>query len=439
MIGDLNTDCMLLIFKHLDLVDLLNMMEVNMKFREFTLNVFSHRYENREYVVRMNFSLPDPLPQPQSNVKIRNIVSRFLNFFGMANEKKGDKIPLYFENGSKIELKDYGIIVKIIKLTMPIRKLTLTYVYPNNLRGRLEFIGELISNYSENILEIEFCFDGHNYLKHFKKPLINTKSVIIRKEFAAYRPRLPINELFPAISRLHLDFYRGISRYFNCYMPNLEHLQISRAPYISFNDEMYPLINVIKENPQIRSIDLYKPQPGMLYFTSIWLKHLENLTIHKFYLPILNETFAGMEFFRFHNVKKFSMKHNSSSPRYLHFTKLEEIHLSSLTLDRIEAWFNFLFEHKSLKRFHLKHLDINDQHFERLTVHLSNLEEMSISYRQRSVISIDIIINFVKNHKKLKQFQLMTCTTTDKVTLQQTFTKKWTIKTIDDGILMQRK
>lgn len=81
---------MLLIFKHLDLVDLLNVMELNVKFHEFTLDVFTHRYRNREYVVRMNFSLPEPIPQ--SNRRNRNIVSRFLNFFGMSNEKKEEKI-----------------------------------------------------------------------------------------------------------------------------------------------------------------------------------------------------------------------------------------------------------------------------------------------------------------------------------------------------------
>lgn len=142
-------------------------------------------------------------------------------------------------------------------------------------------------------------------------------------------------------------------------MPYLEHLRIHRAPYIKHHDEMYPLENVIKQNSQLRSIDLYQSLPGLLYCTSFWLPKLENLRLRHFLLPHLDEPFA----INFQNVTKFSMILNSSSPRYLHFPKLEELHIN-LEPAQIEEWLTFLAEHKSVRRFYLKYSDLSDRLFD---------------------------------------------------------------------------
>lgn len=179
-------------------------------------------------------------------------------------------------------------------------------------------------------------------------------------------------------------------------------------------------------------IELHKTKPELLKTVNSLLPNLENLTISSIVLK--NHEIS------FENVTTFTMKSTVSSPKNLHFPKLQNL-VIEVEPKHFEAWRNFMKKHNHVTRLNLKYYDLIDEQFDKLVAELSNIVEMSVERMRGGVIDPDNIIKLL-GHKKLMQFEFDFGNTAARDVLRNRFEKvetEWDVIYTHEGLSFRRK
>lgn len=226
--------------------------------------------------------------------------------------------------------------------------------------------------------------------------------------------------MFPNLRRF--DFSNVDSRndfIFVNHNPHLEHLGIDLAH--EFHNTT-GIIEAIKINPQIRSIELLHGFPNdFVKIVNKLLPNLEILSVENFDL--------GNTKIHFENVKILKIKKGKwNSPTYITFSNLEEMFVECYQSDN-NGWIQFLKSNQILSRVHIESPNSDFgmlRQFEELIPEIMNVEDMMISLNNR--IPTDVFIKFIKNHEKLKIFEYQVNDLEDDVRIiQDALADKWTI------------
>lgn len=395
---DLNPDCIFLILERLDFPELLNAAQVNSKFSTVAADVFRVKLSHLQILYRDDIYFPVEPSDPST----------------------------------QILLNDNSIIVKTFKhFGHVMKKLR---ILSSREYKRVKFLGNLISGYtSDSLVDISFVDSDDVLLKHITKPLVKVESVSFTRVHLNVVPdELSLNELFPSVRRMELVSLTGsgLSHYFDCHLTHLEHVHIEHTA----TDEINLPMNIIINNPQIRSVDIEKDNPELVQQLNTFLPQLETLTLAHFQLSNGN--------IRFENVTTFAIKLGDGSPANLHFPRLEKLYIDYKS-ERIEDWMQFLNEHNHLKNLHLEFRIMSDLDFQQLTANLTDLVEVTIEDVRKDVyrrtLGTTAIMEFLKNHEKVKRFNVINLYDNERDELQGQLISGWDVKMVDRRLSFVRK
>lgn len=405
---DLNRDCLILILERLDAHHLLTAAQISDQFSSAAASAFHFKYSSRfEVVIRY---------------KDIGIVDHFYN-----SDAK-EKIYVDFEY-DQLVLPDNGdYVVKVFQLFgHVIKKLGLELYYADETKELI--IGKLISKYiSDSLIDISFKSHADRILTHITNPLVNVETVKFKLVALDSVPNSPMNRLFPSLRSLELNSIKKTKNigYFYCHMPHLEQVLFEQA------HKDIPLENVIKNNPQIKSVNLRNTYPEFVQMLSVHLPQLETLKLYLFQHQQLRVDIC------FENVTTFDIDLGIDSPKYLHFPKLQNLQLvffSTLFTECCE----FLNEHNRLKRLHLTHRSMSNIEFQHITANLMDLTEVTLQTDRAQTLSSDDIVQFLRTHKKVIQLNIIQLDDVCEVTLPEQLKHDWEFKSILKGVSFERK
>jgi len=387
----------MLVLEELDLGGLLSLSQINQEFLRLTTDVFKRRFSTKSITIDGDF--PKPVNETFDFVDIQNleILSNALKRLTFWKEAE-DKPFTHSIHPSEIKINDYEMLLKTFKyFGHTITKLRVNYCIGKHLQAKL--IGKLISKYlSESLTEVEFLNSKAKTIEYITKPLINVISVSFGGSIhKTVNEDFPINQLFPAVRRLYISKLKSISIYFDCLMPNLEHVYLDGENYRYEYHKFEPFIKMITKNPQIQSIGLFRTSLDFLDILNIWLPKLEKLSINTFG--------AGNVKLIFKNVKELKLENPMISIANLQFPKLEMLNIN-IQSGNIDKWIDFIKKNKQLKQLYLQHSNLTDKQFEQMIIDLENLKEMSIMTVGTESISTEMLVKIIKNHEKLEKVHL---------------------------------
>lgn len=432
---DLIDDCVFLILEHLDYGDLLNVAQINGQFSKLAPNVFLRKYSHLQVVINDMFSMPSNRSE-MLNVAGMNTdtdeqskgddtdtidemyAERRINLDNLPPQVSGNQIEFF--NGDHIlkTFKHFGHLIKKIK--------TITTLQMGHLQS--ELIGKLISKFcSESLVDVAMEQNSEMLLKHIEKPLINVKTVSCQGigrilELKDIRP----TDLFPSLSRLYLHPSTHLTiAFFDYHMPHLEHVSLND---IRFQESV--CLNIIMKNSQIRSLDLLSSKPSFLQKVNTHLPQLETLL----YASQSSQDVA----IQFENVTTFKLGYYTS-PVNLHFPRLQTLCIGYHSKKMIE-YGAFLNEHNHLTHLHLVYGTIEYTDFQRLIENQSDLVEITLDQNQKSIaMSTAIIVEFLRSHANVQQFNVINFHENQKVQLQEQLKSQWYIKINGEDIYFKRK
>lgn len=420
---------MYVILEFLDVCDLLNVAQIDERFSSLAAEEFRHRYSHLSVVVRNDLQLPYELEEALKDSKKTNTdaVERIAEELSHDPELR----PYIQVDDFYIELHNFDAILITFKYFGHVIKAIVSEPVEWNVVMQTELISYLISKYSsESLVSIALRRTDDELLQHITKPLINLKSVTMKEcDFILRRrpAKLSFCALFPAVRDLNLDIYRDHDyNYFDCHMPHLEHVNMVRYA------ESTKFPNFIRKNPQIRSIAVQgkskfntKPDHGFIKSISELLPQLETFTLKDYQID---------ESIRFENVVEFDTGYASdTSPANLHFSRLQKLHISHSSA-HFDECLTFLKEHNYLRHLHLIVKKLDDSQFQQITENCANLEEITLEHISHEGLSCDAILEFLRNHAKVKQLNLINSPEQYKIELQERLEHQWNVKTIKDGL-----
>ncbi|XP_055317512.1 uncharacterized protein LOC129576421 [Sitodiplosis mosellana] len=278
-LSDINIDCQERVFKHLDLLDLLNIADSSKQFKTAADLVFAKKFGNE----RVNVVYIQPYRKQCGKVdetvewihSAKTCLQVFRNF------------------GHLITVLEFGP-ANVLEKTHLKESFSLLYKFA------IEYINEYCAESLTEFL-IHQCPKG--FLKYLK-PLPNVSTVEIESFGFEGQSKDSLKTLFPKLNRLiYIDFNQSLGIIEN-HFPHLEHFCVRRGsghgivPW----DNISPA--VLDSNPQLRTLFCFDIGPGVNVLRSMErLQHLEELQLiwdMKFVTP--RNEFNG-EIFRFRTVK----------------------------------------------------------------------------------------------------------------------------------------
>lgn len=372
----------------LDLDDLLGLAEMNQK---LSSDVFRRKYSNR-----------------------RIVITDF--------EQVKEKPKLSIDNAF-IVIKDFEMSLTVLKFFGK-HILNLNLISDGTNQTNFHKLLNAANEYcSESLVEFGLQLDQPIAIPPMLKPFENVKRVSIKNEMPLIDSDAHMNGTFPALSALSISGWSADTDYVNCHFPDLEHL-IAETP----NEHL--IADLVFQNPQIREISVQSGSLDLLLIIKEALPNLEHLSIGWF--DVHNKEI------HFDNVTKFSMEMTADSPDNFYFPHLQELEIYYHS-NFFNEWIHFTESHRQLSRFQLKYWSMDDDQFEKLTSHLPNLVEMSVTSLNGNVIGTNAISQFIESHSKLARFDVDMCGDAEKRTLRTKFENKWKIQDYRQCASFQRK
>lgn len=425
---------MFLILERLDLPELLNVARINDEFESVAVGVFRRKYSHLQVLVQDDFEFPEEPYELAGLNRFTGIFGRLFRKFGIID----NKTPQFEVTESQIQLDGYETIVHTFKyFGSAIKKLkfTTTFLYQHSTE---KFMAELISKFTSDLLvDVEFEDINEKILTFITKPLVGVETVRLNGVHLGSVPNgFPLNELFPSVRRLELSALGGdCLSYFNCHMPHLEHFSINGiiARNGDNRDESI-FTTMIQKNPQIRSIDLYRPDSQFLQKVNNLLPQLDALGLSQFGLRKGN--------IQFENVTKFAIHSEKGSPKNLHFPRLQTLYVT-IAMNHLNEWHNFLNEHSHLTRAHLRFYNINNAQFQRFTANLENVEEITLDHRtdrfETQNVKSTAIAAFLRSHDKIQQINVINFPDYTGRALKAQLNRDWDSTIIRHGLAFKRR
>lgn len=274
----------------------------------------------------------------------------------------------------------------------------LSVIFNNDPATNRTRFGHLINSFcSDSLNELKVIAYNDDFFDAMQKPFKQATSLSISGVLKQSHRQFELDELFPAIQRLHLDLEwdsNPIVRHF----PHLIELDIVTATH--------NFVELLQMNPQIRKI---KCKP---------LDSTEFLQIVNEHLPSLEQIEIGFSSFKankgpnihFEHVKEIKiidMRSQFTSDK-LTFNQLEEFNLeldSYFDCREIgDEWIGFMADNRNLTKFTIAKGYVNAESLRQISGILNHLEEASLVCTNG--IGVENISTFLDSNKNMKRLNL---------------------------------
>lgn len=397
---DLNTDVHLLILEELNLLDLVSLAETNVYFSFVAADVFRRKKSIKP------FKIIDPLL---------------------------DEFDNYVETNELIYMRKFSLILRVLKQFGHLISHLLIVYSSNELYldvASTNIISKSINLHCSNTLTHFEIFSHHEtFFDEMVKPFEKVEKLLIRGKYNKLGSNsLVFVELFPIIHQLNLEYIEVNDT--SCIDQEFSHLEKLHID-ISRNDNPSrftenEVFNILKRNPQIRSLELDKSSRKFLMKVNQILPRLESLRLLH-YFPFSE----SVERIVFENVKNFSIAESAeSAPKNIEFPKLMEYHTENLKPGLYNKWMELVENSTYLKKLYVE--KVNDARLLNLTTIGLNLSE--VYFNLKSDVNDQTIVRFIKNNEQLKTIHFTRDTYKINVfktvaeTLRQQYGDKWTIE-----------
>lgn len=315
-----------MVFEHLTLPDLLNVVDSDENLLEPSIWAFRHNFGREKFVLEGSmFSLP----------------RKTFNFSTPEQQRLSKSIDIW----------DYDVALKVLNyFGDSISRIAINYnsMTPDQITNIDRYI---VEKSVKRLREIEFVSNSLE-LKSFK-PLRNVETVTFRA--SSIMSFIDLNKLFPKMRRLELrPRFIADSKMITTHFPHLEFIVIHLTDCPGFKKDQVEIL--LDKNPQIMGVQVGFCDPKFLETINNKLPNLQVLQLGGL---MFNFFESDIEPVHFVNLKKFSVslsKDLHQTPEHFPFVfgeKLEEIELEIYKNDVSQQWLNFAQEQPNLKALKL--------------------------------------------------------------------------------------
>lgn len=368
----------------------------------------------------------------------------------------GNSILIQYFDEVKRVLRNYGHLIRHLR----IGSFKSSHGYNEK---ELEETLDLVNLHCTQKLETIFLHDLNKndvILKKLTVPFEAVETVWLISDDTAnyyYRDEFKLssefgfNRIFPSIRYLHIESNNFLdSSYKNAtdyVMPHLEYVERREIEATSkkYLNETH-LGNLIKYNPQIKSILLADCNPNSLEFLSTHAPNLENLTCYH-YNHKDSDDYSKI---RLSNLKILAIggendKVAGTMPRPFECEKLEEISVKSSKSVQFADILAFIENCSNLGKIDLIS-DLDDEELLTLARIKLKISEFKLQFREN--IKLENVVQFMKISSYLAKFQISIheYKSEQKLTIINDISamlsdldNEWTIEVTDDIILLKRK
>lgn len=367
----------------------MNVAQTNYQLQTIAEHVFHRKFASKQFSfhpeVMVVAKYYPPIPTTDFVVEPHRIFIRGIDFGMKVIENFGHLL-------TKVRLNDEDVSAEIsIQMAKLLQKSSVSLV-ELELKMRTEKIWHQIQNPFKNVENVEFSF-----------PLNVPNDV-------------KLNEIFPNLRQLTLaELWNVASKQMDCFdheFKHLEHLCIdsTTAWHVELIDDN--IKQIIKKNPQIKSISVPHPTGESLKFISKHLPILESIEI-----LCSIKTDSDQDIINFDSVKKARIILNSPIvPKSIIFPQLEQLELE------IGNWFEFIQENQQIRKMQMKK-SMDNEDISKLAKVVPNLEEISIKCDRN--VEEKTIQNFIDENPQLMEIHLHSSNETLQENLKSTFGTKW--------------
>lgn len=364
--SDLDTDVMYIIINQLELDDLLNLEEVDIKCMALVAEVMRHKYRHGQL----------------------NIITQRRD--GFPRKKSCEQFD---NNQHQLTLHDVPLALRVLKSFggyFQAIKFSCAFGLTGTKCSNLDKIGQYINEYCSKTVKRLDLDTADDLLKTFSKPFEAAEELSIHSTIDKTYSTIRLNELFPQLRRFDSDAKMNNYGFINGTFPHLQHFSLFSSATFSHHVKEF-----IQKHPTIQSVDSHTRDPSMIKFISQQLPNLENLTIHEINL------FEYVQFER--------LKHLDWSCRYVNsmdkfsVPRLESLKIGNYIPVDSSKWMQFFRSITQLRRLHVagssglaqrSMFDLNQ-----FTVDLSNLTEITVSIDTE----FGSVVAFFENHRQLNK------------------------------------
>lgn len=369
---DMNDDCKLLVLEELDIINLFEMAEVNVGFRALVITVLKRKLAGK--VIRIRRALP------------------------------GD--GRIYETSSVVDVFDLVLARKLIDYAgLLISKLTVNYW--NFSDEQVQDLSKMINQRCTSLTELRISDFNQSSLLAIEQPFYHVEKVVLHGTYLSLtRKTLRLNEIFPKMRSLTLmQLYLFSNDSIHMHFPNLVELEFSF--FRIFQAMQSELEDMIKLNPQVKSISIHEYSKSFLKFINENLPHLEDLKLDGLHvidhLQRINDH-QSQDAINFTTVKNLTVTTMPPvSMALLNFPKLQEFNLISSSGD-IHGWINFIRRHDQLRILRTKGYTISDIISATFIESVPNLIEASFDTLGK--VQIEKIAIFLKKTTHLEKLHL---------------------------------
>lgn len=378
---DLDEDCQYLVFDKLRVTDLNALARTNKYYESFAMDIVRRRFAKKM------------------------VIFDLLWVHSTSND--------YTETNEYIEIEHAEAAIKmLIQFGRFIKNLKIQHVSTVSHLDRepTKKVYRLIQEHcSESLTQFHFKHNEFNYFDYVTKPFKNVQNVTLNGNMNHLgNNQLNLQQIFPAMRYLHVNLLRikNMST-LTLEFPHLEHLNVAICT-VNFNEYVREptIVELIRKNPQIRSIVLGNLYLNLLEVVSETLVNLEQLTLYSYFEPV-----AGVEY-HFEQVKSFKFSNNwgQSMPSNITFGEhLEEFEVNARLHDH--KYIDFIENNRNLKKICIHKPDNDD--IQRLAAAELNVTEISISFDND--VEGENLVQLVKNCKQLNQLHLKMTSANQKI------------------------
>lgn len=275
---------------------------------------------------------------------------------------------------------------------------------------------------SDSLTKLELNGISENAFKYFKKPFRELVDLSLHSSVTVGNGHLPLNQLYPKLRTLELYANSNMNKSAVAVaFPYLEHVKLN-VKY-SKNDETQTLLEVIIENPHIRSLAIDHLSQDFCKVINEHVAKLEHLTVH--FVPNCD---LGNEI-RFEHVKNLKIgRHSGSFERFsLPSLRSLEIYYKDILLNK---WTNFVGKHQNITCLKVKDAVVygKEMTLTELIHGLPNLVEFSVEHLKNG-IKTDIFDELIERNAKLERIDCISCcfSKEDIKRLREKLEKNWNL------------
>lgn len=221
---DLNDDCLVKIFEHLELKDLYMLSIASEWLRPAAADVYVRKFGTKP-------------------VQIRGCSDPEMDFDGLSPRENNSNIDIFSLRMCLQYLRFFGSSISSLLID-----------YDESMSKRFQYVDKYVNKYcADSLIEISFLFMTNTIIEPFEKQFVSVESLKIYScELAKNLPSFA--EWFPNVRRLELIYTHVNSRHIEVTFRHLEHLSIRVDGHACFTPE--DAKRLLRSNRHLRSLKL---------------------------------------------------------------------------------------------------------------------------------------------------------------------------------------